>query len=63
MPERLETLKFSSLPLVWLESDRIDDQSRSLAEIQISTREDFSGIGAGRHWEDLIEHLDHILMH
>ena len=50
----------SYLVLVWSEWGRID-QDGGLTEMQISIREDFSGIGMGRHREDLIKRLDFIL--
>jgi hypothetical protein len=49
----------SYLLLVWSEWGRIY-RDGGLAEMQISIREDFSGIGMGRHREDLIERLDYI---
>ena len=51
----------SYLLLVWSGYDPIDDQSGGLAEMLTSIREEFSGIGMGRHRGDLIERLDHIL--
>jgi len=51
----------SYLLLIWSEWGSIDDQSGGFAEMQASIREDFSGIGMGRHREDLIERLDHII--
>ena len=47
--------------LVWSEWNLIDDESGGFAEMQISIHEDFGGIGMGRHREDLIKRLDHVL--
>ena len=45
-----------------LEQDSVGGPGRSgLAEMQISIREDFSGVGMGRHRENLINRLDRIL--
>jgi len=51
----------SYLLLVWSEWDPVSSLSEGLAEMQIAIREDFSGIGMGRHRGDLIERLDHVL--
>jgi len=51
----------SYLLLLWSEWFHIDSRSGGLDEMQISIREDFSGIGMGCHREDLIKRLDHIL--
>ena len=51
----------SYLLLVWSGYDPIDDQSGGLAEMLTSIREEFGGIGMGRHRGDLIERLNHIL--
>jgi hypothetical protein len=47
--------------LVWSEWIPIWDRSEILAEMRVSIREDFSGLGRGRHREDLIKRLDHVL--
>jgi len=52
----IEILK-SYLLLVWSEWDHL----RGPNEMAISIREDFSGIHMGRHREDLLRHLDHVL--
>ena len=57
----IEILK-SYLLLVWSEGNPICDQSGSFAEMLTSIREDFSGIGMGRHRGDLIERLNQILV-
>ena len=54
-----EILK-SYLLTVWSEWDYIVEGS-SRTEMQISIREDFSGIGLGHHRKDLVEQLDHVL--
>ena len=51
----------SYLIIVWSEWGSIDDQSGGLAEMQASIRENFSGIGMGRHRRDLVTRLDHII--
>jgi len=51
----------SYLLLIWSKWGPIGDQSGSLAEMQISVREDFGGIGMGHHRADLVEQLDYIL--
>ena len=52
----------SYLVLIWSEWDHIDDQqSGGLAEMQVSIREDFSGIEMWRHRQDLIKRLEHVL--
>ena len=51
----------SYLFLVWSTWDPIDDQSGGLSELQKSIREDFGGIGMGRHRDDLAGRLDHAL--
>ena len=51
----------SYLLLLWSEWFHIDSLSGGLDEIQISIREDFSGMGMGCHREGLIKRLDHIL--
>ena len=56
----IEVLK-SYLLLVWSEWDPISPQSGGLAEMQVAIREDFNGIGMGRHREDLIKQLDRVL--
>ena len=55
----IEILK-SYFLLVWSEWGTIR-QDGGLTEMQISIREDFSGIGMGSHREDLIKRLDYIL--
>ena len=54
----VEILK-SYFLLVWSEWDIL--HSGGLPVVRGSIREDFSGIGMGRHREDLIERLDHVL--
>jgi len=49
----------SYLVLVWSEWDPI--RPDGFGEMCISIREDFSGIGMGRHREDLIKRLDYVL--
>ena len=56
----IEILK-SYFLLVWSEWDPIFGWSEGLAEMQASIREDFNGLEMGRHREDLIERLDHVL--
>jgi len=57
----IEILK-SYLLLIWSEWDHIDDQpSGGLTEMQVSIREDFSGIEMWRYRRDLVKRLDHIL--
>ena len=57
----VEILK-SYLVLVWSEWDCIDSQeSGGLAEMQVSIREDFSGIKMWRDREDLIKRLEYVL--
>ena len=56
----IEILK-SYLLLAWSGYSPIDEQSGGLAEMLASIREDFSGIGMGRHREELIERLNLIL--
>ena len=58
----------SYMLLVWSEWDRVDDMERDsvggrsgLAEMRVSIMEDFSGVGMGRHREELIVRLDHVL--
>ena len=50
----------SYLLLVWSEWEGLPSD-RGFAEMCALVREDFSGIGMGRHREDLIERLDHVL--
>ena len=57
----IEILK-SYLLLVWSEGNPICDQSGGFSEMLTSIREDFSGIGMGRHRGDLIERLNQILV-
>lgn len=45
--------------LVWSERDYLG--FLGLHEMCASIQEDFSGIGMGRHREDLLRHLDHVL--
>jgi len=47
--------------LVWSELGPIDDRYGGLTEVLVSIREDFGGIGMGRHREDLTKRLDSIL--
>jgi len=54
----IETLK-SYLLLVWSEWDSVCP--KGLIEMLTLIKEDFSGIAMGRHREDLIERLDHLL--
>ena len=54
----IEILK-SYLLLVWLEWKKLGDSA--FAEMCTSIREDFNGIGMGRHREDLRKRLDHVL--
>jgi hypothetical protein len=54
----IEILK-SYLLLIWSEWDII--RPDGLDEICVSIREDFGGIGMGRHRAALIQHLDHVL--
>ena len=63
----IETLT-SYMLLIWSEWDCVDVLERGyvrrrsgLAEMRISIMEDFSGVGMGRHREELIVRLDHIL--
>ena len=57
----IEILK-SYLLLVWSEWDHTDNQeSGGLVEMQVSIREDFSGIGMWHHRQGLIKRLDHVL--
>ena len=56
----IEVLK-SYLLLVWSEWDPISPRSGGLAEMHVAIRERFNGIGMGRHREDLIKRLDHVL--
>ena len=52
----------SYLLLIWSEWDHIDDQpSGGLIEMEISIRENFSGIEMWRHRQDLVKRLDHVL--
>ena len=58
----------SYMLVVWSEWDCVGELGQGsaggrsgLAEMQISILEDFSGIGMGRHREELIVRLDHIL--
>lgn len=55
----IEILK-SYLLLVWSEWGLVDGRT-GLAEMRISIREDFGGVGMGQHREDLLERLDRIL--
>ena len=62
-----ETLT-SYMLLIWSEWDCVDNMERDsaggrsgLAEMWVSILEDFSGVGMGRHREELIVRLDHIL--
>jgi len=50
----------SYLLLVWSEWEGLPSD-RGFAEMCTLVREDFSGIGMGRHREDLIKRLDHVL--
>ena len=54
----IEILK-SYMLLVWSERDYLG--FLGLHELCTSIQEDFSGIGMGRHREDLLQHLGHIL--
>jgi hypothetical protein len=56
----IEILK-SYLLLVWSEWNTLFYWSGGFEGMQGSIREDFGGIGMGRHREDLIKRLDHIL--
>jgi hypothetical protein len=56
--EDLNILK-SYFLLVWSEWSILDDSG--FAEMQVSIREDFGGIGMLRHRADLIKRLDHVL--
>ena len=51
----------SYLLLVWSEWDLIDNRSGGLAEMRISIRDDFSGIGMECHRQDLLKRLDDVL--
>jgi len=54
----IELLK-SYLLLAWSEWNTPRDDG--FEEMRVSIREDFCGIGMGRHQTDLIQHLDHVL--
>ena len=61
----IEILK-AYLLLIWSEWDCVESLElpfvrSGLAEMQISIQEDFSGVGMGRHREDLINRLDYVL--
>jgi len=56
--ENIDILK-SYLLLVWSEWDAL--YYDGFEEMCDSVREDFCGIGMGRHWGDLVQRLDHVL--
>ena len=58
----IEILK-SYFLLIWSEWDPILDRSEDAVEMQVSIREDFSGLEMGRHRQDLIKRLDLIFEH
>jgi len=54
----IEILK-SYLLVVWSEWDSL--RFDSFCKMRASIREDFGGVGMGRHRVDLVQHLDHVL--